>query len=637
MEDSKSKKNGIVSMKFIVSILAVLSSLYHMMVIEYSILPIFLHRVIHLSLAMIICCILVWEEQKNENRETLFTKIINGLFIILVLIQAVFIIVNFETMLYTIGIPTMDITIIGILALILIMMITKQIWGKIIPTIMIIGLLYGYFGYYFPGILNHPGLRLQRLVGYAVTNFQGIYGSLTALSSREVYLFILLGAFMQAAGAIDLFMSVAKGVGGSLQSGPAQGAVISSAFLGSVTGNITSNVATTGSITIPTMIRLGYSREYAGAIEAAASTGAQLIPPVLGLSAFVMVSYTGVPYSKIMIVSLLPSLIYYFFLAFNIHCRSIKLGLKADKQESGIAMQAIKEKGFIVLPLFVLIVLLLRGLSVANAALYTIIAMIIAVGIKYLYISKLNLNMFFKKMGLYMYEALREGGITALKIALMMASLGVMIEIFTVTGFAQKMSYSMVELSGGSLIILLFLVAFTCIVFGMGMPTVGAYITVAVLGAPALEEFGIPIIIAHFFVFYYALMGSVTPPVCGSVYVATAISGGNFFKTAMESVRLALPGFLLPFYFIFRPNLLLIENNFFISFIVFIAILFSIISIEAIYKRFMFTKLYWSEVILLFLCIPLSFNSSLVFTFISIILFIFVFLKQFRRYKNSIT
>lgn len=612
------------NLSLIISIIAIFTSLYHMISTKWLFVAINEHKVIHISLGLIIVYLL--SLQKTEKKLSIFKKILSIILLVLSIGASAYILINYKSIATNIGLPGTAETIIGCILVILVLEATRRSWGIIIPTIVLLAMSYGYFGQYMPGILYHSGLSFERLIAYASTNFQGIYGTFTGIGAREVFMFVLLGTTLQAAGATNFFMRIAQSVGGRFRSGPAQASVISSALMGSVSGNISTNVATTGAITIPMMEQKGLSKEYAGAVEATASTGGQMMPPVMGAAAFLMANNLGVSYGEILIAALLPAIIFYLYLAVSIQIRVTKKNIVMGTDEKVTALQALKEDGYLMLALVVLIVSLYIRTPVALAALYSILSLIALVSIKKIFILK-NIRSFFNEMKSFLFESLKSGAINGTKLGLMMGSLGIMIELFVVTGFAQRISFQMVDLAGGHLLLLLILVAITCLIFGLGMPTTGAYLTVALLAAPAMIQFGIPAIVSHFFVFYYALMAAVTPPVGIGAIVATGISGGNYLKTSLHASKLALPGFMLPLFFIYRPELLFVDPGLFKVTFAFIFTLIGLIAISSLLEWHLIKKLsFWQAILLLtsiiFLLLPQIWISFIGLIFFGLLIWI---------------
>ncbi|WP_164215222.1 TRAP transporter fused permease subunit [Virgibacillus sp. YIM 98842] len=617
----------------IITIIAVFASLYHMISTQWLVLSLDEHKVLHITFGLVIVYLL--SLQKVEGKAILFKKILRAVLLVAAIAASAFILINYESISTNIGLPSTSDTIVGFILVVIVLEATRRAWGFIIPSIVLVAMLYGYFGQYMPGILYHSGLSFERLIAYASTNFQGIYGSFTGIGAREVFMFVLLGTTLQAAGATNFFMKIAQGVGGRFRSGPAQAAVISSAFMGSVSGNISTNVATTGSITIPMMHKKGLSREYAGAVEAVASTGGQIMPPVMGAAAFLMATNLGVSYAEILIAALLPALTYYLYLAVSIQIRAVKVNLSMKTDEKVNTLQALKEDGYLMISLIVLILALYVRVPVTLAALYAILSLFILVGIKKFIVHK-NVKVFLKEMGAFLVESLKSGAINGTKLGLMMASLGIMIELFVVTGFAQRMSFQMIDLAGGYLPLLLILVAITCLIFGLGMPTTGAYLTVALLAAPAMINFGVPAMVAHFYVFYFALMAAVTPPVGIGAIVATGISGGNYLKTALHATKLALPGFLLPIFFVYRPDLLFVDANLFEAVFAFVSTLTGLIAISALIEWYFVDKLKIWQALLLLISSALLLMPEVITSVAGLVLFGAVIFIQYKLKQSSV-
>jgi TRAP transporter 4TM/12TM fusion protein len=596
---------------------------------KWLLLPLDQHKVIFIGVGLAIVFLMSLDEKKKT---TLASKIFTWIWIVLSILLTLYVVLNYYNIVTHMGINTLQDTIVGAILVLLVLEATRRAWGLIIPSLILIAIAYAFFGPYLPGILYHSSMSFSRLVGYAAINFQGIYGSLTSLGALEVFMFVLLGSVLEASGGTEFFMKLALGIGSRYRSGAAQAAVISSAFMGSVSGSIATNVATTGAVTIPLMIKKGYSKEYAGAVEAVASTGGQIMPPVMGAAAFIIANSTGVSYAHLLWMALLPALLYYLSLAFNIHIRSLKKEIPLSTDQKHDLLKAIKEDGYLLLSIGVLVWALAAKVPVTLSALYAILSIIVLYAIKQWIQNHSNPRRFFHVMGKFLLNALSSGAISATKLGLILASLGIMVELFVVTGFAQKISFQMIDLSGNSLPMLLLLVALSCILFGLGMPTTGAYLVVSILAAPALVNFGIPLVAAHLFVFYFGLMASVTPPVGIGAIVATSISKGNYIKTALIATRLALSGFILPLFFIFRPEIIWLKGNFFDTMLAFVSILIGLVSIGAIFERFLLRKLNLLQMILLAVTAYLSFDPAIWSSLVGILLFGAVILPQY--YKN---
>jgi TRAP transporter 4TM/12TM fusion protein len=445
-------------------------------------------------------------------------------------------------------------------------------WGLIIPGIAVSGLLYGYFGYLLPdGLLFHGGFPWDRLLGYtSIPYFRGLLGGLTAVSASTIFIYMLFAGLLKSTGGLDLLMKIAFALSGKSRAGPAQAAVIGSGFMGMISGSTMANVASTGAFTIPMMKSFGFRPHFAGAVEAVASAGGQITPPKMGLAAFLIVGITGIPYIEILAAATLPALIYYAYLLFAVHIQAVRLDLGAtveSRQVDGLPLtdvsmrQAFLLHGHSVLAIVLLIWLLLGGMPANTAALAAVLVIIIAEVIKRVALNVRSPLKALSEMGAPILGGLARGAHSGAQVAVVVAVISVMVEMLVATGLAQKLSYSMLDLAGENLWALVLIVALTCLLFGVGMPTSAAYILVALLGAPALIELGVPVLAAHLFVFYLANMSAITPPVAVGCLVAANLAQAPFMRTSFTAVRLGLPGFLLPFLFIARPELLGLETS----------------------------------------------------------------------------
>lgn len=483
-------------------------------------------------------------------------------------------------------------------------------WGWVVSMIAVVGLLYGYFGQSMPeGLLYHGGITLNRLIGYtSIPYFSGLLGSLVELSAGTIFPFMLFAAALQATGCVDFIMQLAYRLGGRTRAGPAQIAIISSGMMGMVSGSSVANVASTGALTIPLMKRVGFKPEFAGAVEAVASTGGQITPPVMGLAAFLIVGLTGIPYGEVVIAAVFPALIYYLYLMLAVHLRAMKRGIDASAdatlaEELGSGGDSLWRSCLHNAHFFIATTFLVWQLLETNLAGRTSIQ---ATGVLLaLYILR-ELALDWRSVGAIATGIARLIGRTAYlgamqgaQIAVVVAIIGVLVDILTVTGFAQKLSFFMLELAGGSLWLLLIVAAIACLAFGLGLPTSAAYILVALMGAPALVELGVPLLAAHFFVFFFANLSAITPPVAVCCLVAAKIAQGNFFRTSFIAVRLGLPGFVLPFLFAVHPEILGIEANIAYTALVSTMALLGVVALNVVLEGFLLKPLTWLERLLL--------------------------------------
>ncbi|MEO0820878.1 MAG: TRAP transporter fused permease subunit [Pseudomonadota bacterium] len=449
----------------------------------------------------------------------------------------------------------------AVLLLALALVLSGVQWGWTIPALALIGLAYGYWGASIPGdIFFHAGISVERLLAYSsIPYFQGLLGGLTSLSAGTIFMFMLFGGALKATGAVDFIVQIGFALGRRSKAGPALVAVISSGLMGTVSGSTVANVASTGALTIPLMKRYGLKGSFAAAVEAVSSTGGQLMPPVMGLAAFLIVGMTGIAYSQVMVAAVAPALIYYVYLMVAVQLRAANLGLDARAQEDpggGVTLaQAAARQWHLAVAIALLIWLLVTGTPAGLSALIAVMALLgmdfVLTVLRGRFAPAAIADGLARVIG-----GIVDGARTGAAVATVIAVIGVLIEVLTVTGFAQKLSFFMLDLSDGRLFTLSLVVAVSCLMFGLGLPTSAAYFIVALFGAPALVELGVPLLAAHLFVFYFANLSAITPPVAVAALVGANIAKASFWETALQAVRLGLPGFLLPFLFVFEPQIL---------------------------------------------------------------------------------
>ncbi len=513
-------------------------------------------RNLHLGFALVIGYLVLMERNKSSAQTLLY-----GLLTVTSIVIAVYIHHEYEDFIDARSFLPNTADMAAATGLIAVALLLSGLqWGMTIPVLALIGLAYGYWGYLMPeGVLAHAGISFQRLLGYSsVPYFQGLLGGLTALSASTIFMFMLFGGALKATGALDFIVKLGFSVGRRSRAGPAQVAVISSGLMGTVSGSTVANVASTGAITIPLMKRYGFQPSFAGAVEAVASTGGQIMPPVLGLAAFLIVGITGIPYSDVMVASIVPALIYYGFLVLAVDLRSATLGLDArsaanELGDVNLAKEALGQ-WHLLAAVVLLIYLLTTGIPAGHSALYCVLLLL-----------GLDLLMCVVREGIVsgvrtgarrIVSAFLEGARDGASVATVIAVIGILVEVLSVTGFAQRLSLAMLDLADGRLITLALIVAISCLVFGLGLPTSAAYFIVALFGAPALVELGVPVLAAHMFVFYFANLSAITPPVAVAALVGANIAKASFWGTALTACRLALPGFFLPFLFLYQPQIL---------------------------------------------------------------------------------
>ena len=425
----------------------------------------------------------------------------------------------------------------------------------------------------------------------------GIMGTPIQVCQKYIVVFIIFGAFLERTGISNFFIDLANSVAGSAAGGPAKVAVISSALCGMVSGSSVGNTVTTGSVTIPMMKKTGYNATFSGAVEAAASTGGQIMPPIMGAAAFLMAEFTGIPYARIALLAILPAILYFLGVYIAVHLEAKKLGLRGLSRDELPKFRVLVKKIYLLLPLVVLVVLVSSGSRTMQSSAAIAILVTIAVG---LVTNLLNAatkaedrsdNISLKKI----WEALEAGGRGAITIAAACAMAGLVAGCITTTGLASTLLRAIVSVSGGMAIVALLLTMLCCIVLGMGVPTTATYCIMASTCAPILmsESIGIEMIAAHFFVFYFGIVADITPPVALAAYAGSAIAKAPPMKTAFTATRLAIAGFIVPFCFALNPALLMVDVQVLELVRIVLTSILGIIGVSAGLSGFLLRPMHW--------------------------------------------
>jgi TRAP transporter 4TM/12TM fusion protein len=440
----------------------------------------------------------------------------------------------------------------GIAAIIVLLEATRRSIGWAIVILAAIFLLYAYFGYLLPGAAGHRGYSVERIVSQLYLGGGGIFGTPLGVSSTFVILIVLFGALLEHSGASRTLMDIATGLTGRMRGGPAKAAVVGSSLMGMISGTAVANVLTTGTISIPLMRRNGYTARSAGAVEAVASTGGQLMPPVMGAAAFLMSDMTSIPYFEIAAAALLPAIIYYVVLFSVVHLEALKRDIPVlELDDLPSPMNALITGGYLLLSMVVFVWLLFDGYSVMYASFWAIVATFV------LSFIKRQTWMTPRKL----LQAAKSACQAIVPVATACAAAGIIIGVITMTGLGLKFSSLVVTLSGGNLVAALVMTMIASLVLGMGLPTAAAYILVATLVAPALVELGVNLLAAHLFVFYSAMLSSITPPVALAAYAAAGIAGGNPFGIAVQACRFGIAAFIVPYLFAYNPALIGVDAS----------------------------------------------------------------------------
>ena len=533
----------------LITVVAITMSVFHIFVLGYhSIAPYYLFN-IHISFAFILLFAgyIGWPTAKKSSINMIDWAIIG-----LVLIIGFYLFVNMREIIYRIGVsPTRWDIILGAALILLVLEGTRRTSGVILPLLAVIFILYAHWGNYIPGILGHFGFNWEMIISFMM-GMEGIYGVPVQASASICFLFLVFSAFLTKSGAGDTFIDFSIGLTGRTRGGPAKVSIVASSLFGTISGNSVANVLTTGAFTIPMMKKLGYKPEFAGAVEATASTGGQLMPPIMGAAAFIMAEYLGIPYIRVAAGAAIPAIFYFLIAGILIYLQARKRNLKGlSKEEVPKVSKVLKEGFYNFIPIVFIVWVLVLGYSPMKAGFW---AIFITIGLSYI---KKETRLSF----LDILECLEKGAKTSVPVVMACATAGIVVGSISLTGLGIRFSRFAIELAAGRQIILLIMIMISSIILGMGMPVSSAYIILAILGVPPLVGMGVEPLAAHMFVFYFGVISGLTPPVAITAYTAAGIAGSDPMKTGILSVLIGAGGFLLPYMFVYNPELLLISDS----------------------------------------------------------------------------
>ena len=467
---------------------------------------------------------------------------------------------NFEALIRRAGIYTTTDIIIGIIGILLVFEACRRIVGLPILIISIVFIIYALFGAYAPGFLNHRGYSLQRLVSHLFYNTEGIMGTPIGASATFIFLFIFFGALLDKTGIGQFFIDICNAIAGGFDGGPAKVAVLTSAMFGTVSGSSVSNTVGTGSFTIPMMKSLGYRPEFAGAVEASASTGGQLMPPIMGAASFLMAESLGIPYMEVAKAAIIPAILYFTGIFIMVHLEAKKTGLKGLSRDSLPKIgELLMKKGYLVIPLATIIYFFVLG----KTAIYAGLMGIIAAGLVAIINSIVDIIM--KRQVSFGFKDLIDVFVNAarniISVAIACAMAGIIIGVITLTGLGLKIGAGLISISGGIPLLLLFLTMVSSIILGMGVPTTANYLITSTIAASAIIGLGYEPLAAHMFVFYFGIIADVTPPVALAAMAGAAIAKSDPLKTGIKATKLSIGAFIIPYMFIFNPDILMINTT----------------------------------------------------------------------------
>jgi TRAP transporter 4TM/12TM fusion protein len=519
--------------------------LYHMMSAQFLLIGSVEHQNIHLAFVFTLVFLAAMAKSRTRSR-----LVINGLLLLAGLAVTAYVGLNLGHLEELYGFPEpMDIFV-GVVIVLLALEGTRLAWGWTLPIVAMVFVAYFLFGHWIPGPLFHREFDFGYVISYLSIGLSGVYGNFLSISANQIFLFVVFGALLGVMNVTDALNEIGKLAGARLKGGPGQTAVISSSLVGMVSGASVANVAITGAFTIPYMKRVGYSGALAGGIEATASTGGQLMPPVMGAAAFLMAFFVGVPYAEIMLAGILPAILFYVAVMAAVQYVSVAEDI-APPEDAPDMRLILRGLPLFIIPLSVITILLLMRMSPNIAAFWAIITAFI--------LSFFRIGP--KPTVREFLEALTNGALVGAKIGISLCVVGLISQTLITTGLGSKIAGLVELLSAGNLVIGLIITMIVSIILGCGVPPVAAYSLVAIVAVPTLIKMGVPVISAHFFCFYFAILSAVTPPVALGALAASAISGANYFATSVKAFKLSIAGFIIPYLIVFNPLLNLRSEN----------------------------------------------------------------------------
>jgi TRAP transporter 4TM/12TM fusion protein len=521
-------------------------SFFHIFVLTIRAIDPWYFRTMHVVFAGLLVFALVpgWKSKRMDR-----LPILDIVLMLMLVVPAAYIFIEFDEWIYRVGVmpETWDF-IMSAMFVIAVWEMARRASGWPLAILAGLFVLYGHFGNYMPGLFYHKGYDWDRMITY-MFSLDGILGLPILASAHYIFLFVLFGAFVDASGAGRFFVDFARCIAGRARGGPAKVSIVSSALIGTASGSSVANVVVDGVLNIPLMKASGFRGAVAGAIEAMNSTGGQIVPPVMGAGAFLMAEILGVPYPKVALAAVIPAFFYFGAAYFMIDFYSASIGLKGlKKEELPVFRKIMMEKGYLLLPIVVLLVcLMVLMYSPYRSAMYGIVTMIIVSWVRP------STRMGLKKI----LQVMSKGARGAMEIAATCAAAGIIVGVLTQTGLGQKFAMIIFNYSAGNLYVALIFTMLIAIVLGMGMPTTAAYAICASVLAPALIQLKVPEIAAHLFIFYFACLSALTPPVALASFAAAAIANAKTWEVGWQGMRFAIAGFIIPFMFVLGPAMVL--------------------------------------------------------------------------------
>ena len=610
--------------KKIIAAIAITFSVFQLYTAIFGVLDAQLQRAIHLGFGLALAYLL-YPFRRAWTRDHYFHPI-DIVFAVLGAATPAYLVIQYRELITRAGTVSPVDTVVGGLGILLVIEATRRVVGLPMVTVVLAFIAYAFLGPYMPGVLAHRGLTPEQLIGHLYFTTEGIFGIPLGVSSTFIFLFILFGAYLESTGLGKFFIDLANAVAGWASGGPAKVAVLSSGLMGTVSGSSVANVVGTGSLTIPMMKKLGYNANFAGAVEAAASTGGQLMPPVMGAAAFLMAEFVGVPYIDVVKAAAIPALLYFTGVWLGVHFEAKRKKLKGiPRAELPNPLTLLKERGHLAIPLVVIVYLLVAGYTPMRAALVAIFLSIICA----------MLRKSTRMKPIEIVYGLERGAKGVLGVLVACASAGIIIGVVTKTGVGLRLASGLIDLAGGMLLPAMFFTMITAIVLGMGVPTTANYVITSTIAAPALEQMGVPVLAAHMFVFYFGIIADVTPPVALAAYAGAGISGGNALKTGVHASKLAIAAFIIPYVFVLSPVLLMVDATPLALVSVTLSALLGMIAISSALCGFLADHCRPYERLLLIIAGLLMIKPGGITDLVGLVLFVVILVMQYRRAKEA--
>lgn len=585
--------------KYTFMIVAVIGALFHLYILNFNPIDPWVFRSTHIVFGTVLTLMFYKGWKTKSNR----IPIVDWVLIAAAIFIGCYIAVNLSALVFRFGVTptTMDI-VVATVGILLVLEITRRTSGWTLPVLAGVFIAYSFLGPYLPGILHHNGYSFDRFATY-IYGLDGVFGVTTDVSSKYIILFIIFGAFLQMSGVGQYFIDVAFRIAGWMRGGPAKVAIFASGLMGMINGTSAGNVVATGSLTIPLMKKTGYRPRFSAATEATASAGGQILPPIMGAGAFLMAEITGIAYSEIILAAVIPAVLYFVSVYFMIDFQALKDNLKGLPKRMLPDIKYLLKKAYLFVPIILLIWLLVSGYSIIFAGTAGIVSCFV-----------LSLVSKETRMGIMkVLQALELGMKNALQLIAIVACAGIIVGVIALTGVGQRFSTMLLTIADNNMLIALLFAMVLSIILGMGMPTTAAYAVAASVVAPGLIRMGLDPLLAHMFVFYYAVISAITPPVALAAFAAAGITGTNPMRTAAEAFKIGMAAFIVPFMMFYSPELLLLSDNVFSVALAAVTALVGVYFLATAVQGWFFKKLapWYTRVILLAVALLLMVSGIL--------------------------